>query len=855
MLPSLTAAFLVGLFFGSQIPYFPIISFGIVLAVALGLTLLERRAGMDPHHAAVLYASFLSGIVYWTVVTPSPSVHYPQPSRHDVTPVEVLGRIVAPVQYAPGRQTVLLETEGPLREPSAVRESSKVRLVWREPGAALLQGDLIQFRAKVHPPSGSLNPGGFDYASYLERQGIDAVTTVTGPEAVRRLESGSTPWRWTGWNHIDRWRATIREGAVRTLSQPALGIFLGIVIGERGYLQQDLQEWFMSTGTVHLLSISGSHLGLVGVVVFWLVKRAVVWLPSSMLLVVSRTLTPSRIAIVVTWPMVLLYALLAGAELATIRSLVMITMALIAVWLGYERHLHHAMAVAALMIVLHDPRAIFDISFQLSFLSVLTIVQCALWLIEREKGAVQEKRNLPQTIGRYSRDALLMSGAVTLATLPVVALYFNQIPWMGVLTNLVAIPFTGIVLVPLGLLAAVWTIVTGAGELVMGSLQEQLLTWLIQALRWCAGLPGAEWHVQAPSIPTILVFYAGLWMTSLKTVSGRSRILSVAIVLFFVCWWVWSPRLGLDGDRWRATFLDVGQGDSAVIESPDGQTILIDGGARYERFDMGRGVVAPFLWNRGIRHIDHVIGTHQQLDHVGGLIWVLRHVSVGRYWETGVDRPEQFIADLKATLREEKIHDQIAVQGQEVLASGPCRLTILNPAHASEVQLAVHSHSGASLNNQSIVSRLQCGPRSILFAADIEVEGLRHLAGEGRQPVTLLKVPHHGARSSLDRAWLKQIHPQFAVISVGQANPYGHPVEAVLQAYAEENVTLYRTDRDGAIWITGRLSTSDITITRMRDRLLRPVDYRMCIWRCERENWQRLWLQFIDRDGLPFLRG
>jgi len=847
MLPSLTAVFLLGLLCGSQIPFFPLAIFSLLAGVAIGSSLLERTGILESQHTLFLYLALLAGVLYWSAATPPPALHEPPPNRRDILQTELAGRIVAPVQHGPGRQTILLETD-------EIRpESRRVRLVWKKPGSSLHQGDRVSFRAKVHPPSGLLNPGGFNYAAYLERQGIDLVAAVTGSDAVHVLESGAGTWRWIAWNQIDRWRATIRDAAIHTLNQPALGIFLGIIIGERGYLDQDLQEWFMVTGTVHLLSISGSHLGLVTLVVFWLVKRLVLCLPSVPLLALSRTLTPSRIAILLTWPPVALYALLAGAELATIRSLVMITLGLVAVWLGHDRHLHHAMAVAALIIVLHDPRAIFDISFQLSFLSVLMIVQAAWWVRQWREGAAHVENGITHTVVGYGRDVLIMSGAVTLATLPVVAVYFNQVPWMGVVTNLIAIPFTGIVLVPLGLLAAVWTVVTDAGDLVMGRGQEQLFTWMIQGLRWCAGFPGGEWHIAAPSVPAVVLFYAGLFMASANFASQRFRIIGASVVFFLVCWWVSSPRLGLDSDRWRVTFLDVGQGDSAVIELPDGQTVLIDGGARYERFDMGRGVVAPFLWNRGVRHIEHVVGTHQQLDHVGGLIWVLRHLSVGQYWGTGVERSERFVADLNAALSDSHIREQIAVRGQAVLQSGPCRLTILNPPEAAKGHLLAQRHSGTALNNQSIVSRLQCGVRSILFAADIEVDGLRQLTEEGRQPVTLLKVPHHGARSSLDRNWLGEIDPQYAVISVGRANSYGHPVQSVLQAYEDQNIAVYRTDLDGAVWVTGRLSTSEFAVTRMRELILQPVDPPHCLWRCEQENWRRFWLQFLDRPGLPFL--
>jgi competence protein ComEC len=839
MLPAFATVFLFGLLCGAYIPVFPLSVIVLLVGMAVGFSILERVGAIDSPSALVLYSCLLSGIAYWNLAVPAPESLRTSPLGHEAVQTSVIGRVIAPVQHGVGRQTIVIQTD------DSNSKGRRIRLVWRDSGIALHQGDRISFRGKLHRPRGSLNPGGFDYAAYMERQGIDLLTTVTGAQAVTVLDAEIPPGLWRVWNRIDRWRAIIRDAALNTLSRPTRGLFLGMIIGERGYLEPEFQDWFMVTGTVHLLSISGSHLGLVAIVALWIVKRLVLALPPGLLLTLSRTVTPSKIAMLFAWPAVVLYALLAGAELATMRSLVMITLAMIAMWLGYERHLGHAMAVALLMIVLHDPRAIFDISFQLSFLSVLAMVRMIILTDSSNIDVAKSDRPLRDRLISQALTALSMSGAVTVATLPMVAFYFNQVPWMGTITNLLAVPFTGLILVPLGLIAALWTIISGAESLILGSVLEPLFGLLVLGLKWCARIPGGEWHVAAPAILMIVLWYAGLFVTSLQGLPWRVRVAGAGLAVLSIGWWL-SPSLSqADGDRWRVTFLDVGQGDSAVIELPDGQTVLIDGGSRYERFDMGKNVVAPFLWSRNIHHIAHVIGTHQQLDHVGGLIWILRHMSVGQYWSGGIERSEKFVEDLHAALRDQQVAQHIAMRGQDLLQSGRCRLRILNPPDTSVVRESSLSHSGTLLNNLSIVLRLQCGAHSILFAADIETAGLKRLNEEGYRPVTVLKVPHHGARSSLDPNWLQQLQPQYAVVSVGAANPYGHPAESVLQTYLDRQIPMFRTDRDGAIWITGRLSTSEFAVSSMQDLIVQPVDFPHCLWRCEYQNWHRLLLQFL----------
>jgi competence protein ComEC len=526
------------------------------------------------------------------------------------------------------------------------------------------------------------------------------------------------------------------------------------------------------------------------------------------------------------------------------RSLLMVAVGLSAIWLGQERRLFHALSAAAMGILLHDPQALFAVSFQLSFLSVIAIAGWFARLTPAEVGELPNEPSFLRTCARWGRDSVVMSGVVTVVTVPLVAYYFNQLPWLGLFTNLVAVPVMGILLVPIGLVSAIWQIVVDGTVLPMASLNQWFLEYFVSAVRLVSMLPGGEWHVAAPSAFTMLVFYSCLLLLWRRVGGAAIRLAAGAGVLLVMLWWAWSPRIFLDGDQFRVTFLDVGQGDSAVIELPDRQVVLIDGGTSYERFDMGRGVVAPFLWNRGIHTIDHVIGTHPQLDHVGGLAWVVRHFIVKRYWGSGETREEPFYRRLQQSLASQGLEEGVANEGLEIVSSGPCRLVVLNPPADAPRDVPLHdSHvDGHALNNRSVVTRLTCGIHTMLFAADVERDGLSRMTRTpSHGPIEVLKVPHHGAVSSLNRDWLASLHPRYAVFSAGRHNSYRHPATAVLHAYESEGSMVLRTDRDGGVWFTSGVSDSTLHVHRARELVWQPTNSASCLWTCEQANWARIW--------------
>ncbi|MGH9198725.1 MAG: ComEC/Rec2 family competence protein, partial [Acidimicrobiia bacterium] len=340
-----------------------------VLVVAGGVvTCFEQQGTLSRRHGLLLYGSLLAGCLYWSFFLWSTS-HGTVAQVVTKDPTAYEGSICEPVRHGPNRAVIILCV--PAHDGNEFH--GRVRLTWRDPDQSLVQGQTISVMTRLRAPSGMMNPGGFDYGAYLERQGIDAVASVSGPGRVTMRTSTTYDPRWALWRTIDEWRDRIRQGAVASLHDAALGLYLGMIIGEPDYIAPEIRDVFMATGTVHILSISGSHLGLIALASFFFIRRGCRLLPASWLLHLSRYTMPTRLAVVFTIPPVVFYTLLAGAQVATVRSLVMILLFLLAMWLGRDSHILLTLAVAGWLILLHDPNALFDISFQLSFLSVLAI--------------------------------------------------------------------------------------------------------------------------------------------------------------------------------------------------------------------------------------------------------------------------------------------------------------------------------------------------------------------------------------------------------------------------------------------------------------------------------------------------
>ncbi len=792
-----------------------------MLLVLGGVVVLSFNGRCPAGFGCVLFGVFLLGSAWAALAharTESSSlIRSVGPGKADL-----IGVIVEPVRFGPDRAVAVVAVQSMVERGRTRPVDGRIRLSIRGVAPPLVVGDLIEFETKLRPPGGLVNPGGYDYAGHLRQSGIHTVGSMTlrpDGSTLRVLARGTSPLL----SHVDQWRGRTRDAALQTLPAPVAGLYLALVTGETGYLTQDIRDAFMASGTTHILSISGSHLGLIGLVVFGCVRRMVLALPSRWLLRLSLRTTATRIAAGATIIPVALYALLGGAEVATVRSLVMLLIVLVATMLGRTHSIGTGLAFALLLIVGWDPLAPFDISFQLSFLSVLVIVLVMEARRPCEEETVADvfsgEGGIRERVKEGMSEVLLVSALITIASAPLVAAYFNQVAWVGVVSNLLVVPFVGFLVLPASLLACLGTLLGGSEELAGSAIIRPLLDALVWIARGFAAVPGAELRVPSPAVWQMILFYLFLsacflwWRRLAGQVAGT---LAVGMLLF----WAWAPRDLPESGNVRLTFLDVGQGDAALVETTDGRAMLIDGGSASDTYDVGRMAVAPLLWDRGIRRLDVVVATHPQQDHVGGLAFVVDKFEVGEFWTSGVRREVAFLQRLENVLAVRGVPVRSVSSADEDVSMGNCVVRVLNPVPSLGGRGL--KSDGKSLNNQSVVLHLQCGKAAFLFAGDIEQETEWWLAGRGHDiEAAILKVPHHGARGSVYEPFLRVVKPQVAVVSVGRANAYGHPSPAMLETYAGLGIPLLRTDRHGAITVLG--TETGLQVSCESGRRLRKV--------------------------------
>ncbi|MGE5644428.1 MAG: ComEC/Rec2 family competence protein [Acidobacteriota bacterium] len=764
----------------------------------------RRRAALVSFLGALSLAGALAGVAHRGRPVPQLDA-----GARELVIVE--GCVVEPAVFSEDRAQFTLELDPGAR--------ARVSLYAR-PGETLPDlryGQRIEMEARVRRTHNFRNPGSFDYAAYLARQ--DIYWNASGRASSVRVLAGRCGSRFRQALFDLRSAALGRIANLYGGDSYNAGMMQAILIGENANLEKIWTEDFRRTGTYHALVISGLHVTVLAGFLLFLLRICFVPEPPAL---AATTLA--------AW----LYALVSGWTAPVVRSAAGFTLFVAARYFYRRPRLLNILALIAGVLVAFDPEQMFDASFQLSFLSVAAIAALAVPVIDRTSAPLArglrglsdigrdprldpraahfrvEVRLVAQTLALWTRiperaclgalglglraffyayELVVVSAIVQFGLALPMAIYFHRLSITGLTANLFVVPLMSAV-VPVGFIA----IFTGWKFMAVAA------GWLLAAAGWVARLHvrwEPEWRIPNPPVWLALAFAASLMLLAFRLSSlKRLCVLCVSAVALLLL--IWHPFAGkVAPGVFEATAIDVGQSESLFLAFPDGKLMLLDGGgfpsmgARPKpRLDIGEDVVSPYLWTRSIRRLDTIVLSHPHEDHIGGLAAVVANFRPKELWTGAVaDCPEWRRLRAEAARCGVRI---VAMEAGRRFRYGGAGIEVLAPEPG-------HEPSAKAPNNDSLVLRMSYGRHAFLFTGDIERRVESELVQAGLAHADVLKVPHHGSRTSSTEPFLEAVRPAFGLISAGFENSFGNPHPAVVSRYEDRQATLLRTDACGLV--------------------------------------------------------
>jgi competence protein ComEC len=719
-------------------------------------------------------------------------------------------------------------------------------------------GERLRAVVRMLPPEVYHDPAVWSREDFLVEQNITSTATVS-IDRVDRLGPSTGLFlacRVSGLQHASSDRLLALPAAMRSLPVPLrlseddAVMLAAMVTGDRTFLTHSLRVGFERTGSFHMLVVSGFHLAIVAGCLFWLARR----------------LRLSRVpATFVTILASFAYAIFTGFATPVARSLWMVTLYLLGRLLYRERNALNTIGFAALCLLAYSPRSLFDASFQMTLLAVVAIGGVAAPLLlatvhpyltaTRDLRQIAMDAKLDSRLAQFRvtlrmmavglRDAvegrwagriawrafpwtvrilircfelMVVSFVVELAMALPMAVYFHRITVFALPVNVIILPLL-IILMPAALITLLFALIGPAYAVAPAMIVAFFLHIGTGLVHFFGSTTLGDFRIPAPLLWQSLTFCALLALAILlarMAASSQSRwsrhavLASLAALLLAAVASILPRPVDHPRDALLVEAIDVGQGDSILLITPDGKTLLVDGGGHGggprqapQDFDIGEEVVSEVLWSRGIRRLDVVALTHAHSDHMGGLPAVLRNFHPAELWVGNNPR----FASYNALLDEAAdLHVRVrSLRAGDTFAFGPTQVTVLAP-------FSDYQPKPLPGNNDSLVMRVAYGATSVMLEGDAEAPIEQAMLSETGLASTLLKVGHHGSITSTRPEFLARVHPVCAVISCGLRNRYGHPRMEVLKALEEARVRTFSTDINGAscFRLDGKATTPDL---------------------------------------------
>ncbi len=766
------AALIAGAWWLHQQPALPDLTGTAVLVPLAALWLLAGRrkgavAGMAARAIAV--AAFAIGGFFWSAAMGHWSLSQALPDSWEGRDIELSGVIAAMTQPA-GRGVRFVFDVERVHTPGA-EVPSRISLTWYQAGDAALVPDLRagqrwRLSARLRRAHGNANPGGFDFEAWMLERGIRAVGYVRADALPALVAARVNRPAYV----LERAREAVRARLLRALDdRPYAGVIVALAVGDQRAIPPSQWRVFTRTGVNHLMSISGLHITMIASLAYLLVLR--LWRRSETL---TLRLPAARAAAAAGLAAALAYAALSGFAVPAQRTVFMLAIVAVALWLGWMTRPLAVLAAAAALVIVVDPMAVISAGFWLSFGAVAVIMLAGGGRIGRFSW-----------LGAWART----QWAVTLALVPLLLAMFQQISLVSPVANAVAIPIVSLVVVPLTLLAAAVPLdwLAYAAHAVMGLCMSVLETLNL--------VPDAAWQQHAPPYWAVpLAILGALWMLLPRGFPARWVGAGLLLPLF-----LWLPLRPSPGELWL-TVLDVGQGLAVVARTREHALLYDTGPAFSDQVSAGERIVVPYLRASGVRRLDSVIVSHDDLDHSGGALAVLQAMPV--QW---LSSP---LSELHP-LSQAAAHARRCRAGESWEWDGVA-FEMLHPDVESYNEIDIKD------NDRGCVLRIVSPYGAVLLPADIERRSEIRLLRDSsaRLSADVLIAPHHGSRTSSTPEFVRAVAPRLVVFAVGYRNRFGHPHPAVVRRYREQGSELVRTDLAGAVLV--KMSSSGIETSGWR---------------------------------------
>ncbi len=681
--------------------------------------------------------------------------------------------MIEPISYQWNNKEYSLETKEKVLVYLFLQEEyeQQIASTWKK-------GMGIKLIGEIGTPSSAGNPGLFDYQAYLAQKTIYWKVNV---EDISKIKVSSGKALFVSFS-------SFKEKLLRQIdllfNDPYSGFIKAILLGERHDLSEDIRHDFSILGLSHLLAISGLHLSTLSLMLYWLLTK--------MRVTHENTVTIISIFLIG-------YMLLTGASASVVRATIMTVLMFYGLIWKQSISALQVLGIAFIFMTLYNPMWIYDIGFQLSMIITFSILWGFTILIEK----------LPMKDGMLKKALTLVIITQT-ASFPFVFYYFHQYSLLSWLLNLLVVPLFSMFIFPVALLIYLLSFLFFPLSHFFASILSELLTILFQWMHWSTSFSFFHFYGGVSSFFwTIMIYILFSWVLLRRKVKEAFISFNLKKIIF------WSEKVvfllliltiiwvGFFNEEGVIIVIDVGQGDSILIQTPGHYEVLIDSGGkinfekeewrkRKDPFDIGEDVVLPFLHTRGLSKLDLAIVTHEDYDHIGGYLSIIDDIKIGTFVVSSEFPRTKYGEELQDKLNEKNINI-VHINHQK---------TVQLDKHTQMLFLPVDVELSSKENNHSFAVYLKMYQTKMLFSGDIESDGEQQLLEQyGLPTVDILKIGHHGSNTSTSKIWLDALEPKAAIISVGLNNLYHHPSAEVINRLQIHEIPIWRTDLDGAVFV------------------------------------------------------